>query len=222
MEPSAQVPNVANTEGGTAPGAEARIAELTAAREEANRKLQEREAQFAELQLRYEKTANVVAATLGVGGQNQAPTIDAARKAELDGYLGPIMQRFERMLGGMQFNNAQRELQESFEKNYVPESARKRALEIQNQFAQKGTLLNPEVALTQALGMEYREKLAAEAKANAGRQNFNGGYSNLGNGAHMNLGGPLPTSPEKPANFNDWTAGQQAAWYQKNLGDVGF
>lgn len=215
-EPITQAPNTeANTTG--APGAEARIAELTAARGDAERKYNELMQQHEALKLKYENTASAVAASLGVQTQPNQPAIDPNVASMVQAIVTPILQEVRQVVGGLRMNDAQRALQETIQQNRVPEPVAKRAQEIYQEYAKKGIILKEDVVRRQAWGEVAEQEHLKSIAATATRQSFNTPYQNMGNGAELPLRSQVQA--EKPANFDSLSAREQVQWYEKNVGN---
>lgn len=217
MEPITQAQNAEAKTDNSAPGAEARIAELTKAHGEAERQRQATEQQLNELKLKYENMANGVAASLGVKTEPPAPTIDSNLQAAINAAMGPHLQRLEQLYGSLKHSDAQRTLEETYQRNAVPDPVRKKAQEIYNEYAKKGVILREDVVVNQAWGIVARDEHLKTVQANAQRGNFNMPYQNFGNGAGLPLASH--TNIEKPANFDSLSPREQVQWYEKHVGD---
>lgn len=214
MEPTTQAPNTevkADNTPSVSEGVQKRIDELVA-------KNGELERQYNEVKLKYENTASAVAASLGVQTQPVKPNVDPSLQEAINAALAPVIAEMRQTVGGLRMSESQRALQEAYQRNAVPDTVKKKAQEIYDEYAKKGVILKEDVVVNQAWGIVAREEHLKSVAANTSRQGFNQPYANYGGGGN---GLPMASvnTVEKPANFDSLPIGEQVAWYQKNVGD---
>lgn len=194
-----------------APGAEARIGELTAKfreQERINEELRQQNAQFQQLMLQQ--------AAQAFKQPEPQVEVDPDQRKQVEAVISPQLRQLQAQLAQMRTAQTALNIQQVAAYRGIPPQIAQEAIKIHAQLSAAGVPLNEEDALRFAAGNAYLTQLPQQRATQQQRAAMNDAASRAGGGNPAPQLAPNGAPEPYPADFSNWGPSQQLAWMRKN------